>query len=110
MPHWDWNTAAGPPGSRVSAIRPPETEQPTSVVLPGADEPVSFEQHIKGLFRPMDRNSMKFVFDLWTVDDVRRHGSAILARLRGGTMPCDGAWPTEKVDVFERWLATGMRG
>ena len=20
MPHWDWNTAAGPPGSRISAV------------------------------------------------------------------------------------------
>ena len=25
-----------------------------------------------------------------------------------GTMPCDGAWPPERVDVFERWVNSGM--
>jgi CDGSH-type Zn-finger protein/truncated hemoglobin YjbI len=110
MPHWDWNTAAGPPGSRISALRPPEAEESTAPVLPTADEPVSFEKHIKGLFRATDRQSMRFAFDLWNVDDVRQHAEAIRARLRSGTMPCDGAWPAQKVDVFERWLTTGMRG
>jgi hypothetical protein len=23
--------------------------------------------------------------------------------------PCDGAWPQEKVDVFERWIETGFQ-
>ena len=23
-------------------------------------------------------------------------------------MPCDGAWPEEKIDAFERWVTTGM--
>jgi hypothetical protein len=23
-------------------------------------------------------------------------------------MPCDGAWPKEKVDVFQRWIDTGL--
>jgi hypothetical protein len=22
-------------------------------------------------------------------------------------MPCDGAWPEEKVQVFQRWIETG---
>src|SRR3954462_15045335 len=97
MPHWDWNTGAGPPGSRMSAIRPvtPEVEEP--FVLPGPDETISFGEHIKGLFRPVDRNSMKFAFDLWSVDDVRKHAPAILKRLGAGSMPCDGAWPPDKV-------------
>jgi hypothetical protein len=50
---------------------------------------------------------MKFVFDLWSHDDVSRHAEAILARLRQGSMPCDGAWPAEKTDVFERWIEAG---
>jgi len=29
--------------------------------------------------------------------ESRRHVSAILERLRNGTMPCEGAWPSEKV-------------
>lgn len=40
-------------------------------------------------------------------DDVSAHADAILARLKAGTMPCDGAWPPERVAVFERWLAAG---
>jgi CDGSH-type Zn-finger protein/truncated hemoglobin YjbI len=110
MPHWDWNTAAGPPGSRVSATRPIQPEADLPVVLPGVDETVSFEKHIKGLFRPADRRSMRFAFDLWSADDVRQHAQAILERLRNGTMPCDGAWPAEKVEVFERWATSGMGG
>ena len=31
------------------------------------------------------------------------HRQQILARLRAGTMPCDGAWPDEKIALFERW-------
>ena len=39
---------------------------------------------------------MRFAFDLWSHDDVSRNADAILARLRAGTMPCDGAWPPEQ--------------
>jgi CDGSH-type Zn-finger protein/truncated hemoglobin YjbI len=106
MPHWDWNTAAGPPASRVSALAPAEEEQP--VVLPDGDEQVSFEKHVKPLFRQRDRQSMKFAFDLWSYEDVKQHGDAILGRLRDGSMPCDGAWPQQKLDVFARWVATEM--
>jgi hypothetical protein len=59
--------------------------------------------HIRPLFRPMDRNSMLFAFDLWKEADVAAHRQQILARLRAGTMPCDGAWPDEKIALFERW-------
>ena len=108
MPHWDWNTAAGPPGSRVSALEPAaEEDQPA--VLPHPDEPVGFEKHIKTLFRYRDRQSMKFAFDLWAYDDVRQNAHAILERVRSGSMPCDGPWPPEKTDAFSRWITTGMR-
>jgi len=50
---------------------------------------------------------MTFAFDLWSYDDVRTHADAILARVRNGTMPCDGAWPSEKVETFERWVSSG---
>jgi len=106
MPHWDWNTAAGPPGSRVSALAP-EDEEPEAV-LPSADERVTFDKHVKTLFRERDRQSMKFAFDLWAYDDVKANAPAILERVKKGSMPCDGAWPKAKVDVFRRWVDTGM--
>jgi hypothetical protein len=36
-------------------------------------------------------------------ETVAMHRQQILLRLRAGTMPCDGAWPDEKVALFERW-------
>ncbi len=104
-PKWDWGTA-GPPGGRVSALAP-QPQPAAVVVLPAADEPLHFAAHIKPLFRPMDRQSMTFAFDLWSYDDVTTHADGILARLQKGTMPCDGAWPAEKVTVFQRWVESG---
>ena len=77
------------------------------VEAPRPDEPVSFALHVRSLFREVDRQSMRFRFDLWSHDDVARHADAILDRLQSGTMPCDGAWPDAKVEVFQRWVASG---
>jgi hypothetical protein len=74
---------------------------------PAADQPVSFDTDIKPLFRPRDRESMTFAFDLWDEGDVRANGEAILERLREGSMPCDGSWPDDRVELLGRWLATG---
>ena len=106
MPHWDWDTAAGPPGSRALPLAPEEADVP--IVLPAPGEEVTFEKHIKPLFRQRDRQSMKFAFDLWALDDVKHNAHAILDRLHNGSMPCDGAWPQEKIDAFQRWVMTGM--
>jgi CDGSH-type Zn-finger protein/truncated hemoglobin YjbI len=108
MPHWDWQTAAGPPGSRTLALTPTAEDEDQPVVLPVAGEHVSFEKHIKPLFRRRDRQSMKFAFDLWAYDDVKQNAHAILERLQNGSMPCDAAWPAEKVDAFDRWVTNGM--
>jgi CDGSH-type Zn-finger protein/truncated hemoglobin YjbI len=108
MPHWDWSTAAGAPGTRISALEPEATDAGTEVVLPAEAETVSFAAHIKPLFRERDRKSMKSAFDLWSYDDVTRNAKGILARLEDGSMPCDGAWPAERVDAFRRWAESGM--
>jgi hypothetical protein len=76
-------------------------------LTPNADEPLSFETDVKPLFRERDRQSMEFAFDLWSHADVGHHADAILARLRAGTMPCDGAWPRAQVDLFQRWAEGG---
>ena len=76
-------------------------------MMPNSTDPVSFETHVKPMFRERDRNSMEFAFDLWSRDEVSENADAILARLRAGTMPCDGAWPRAQVELFERWVATG---
>jgi hypothetical protein len=68
----------------------------------------SFERDIKPLFRERDRESMRSHFDLWSYEDVRDNSGPILQVLRGGSMPCDGAWPEAQVDLFERWTDEGM--
>jgi hypothetical protein len=73
-----------------------------------ADEPVSFEQHIRPLFRPVDYESMAWAFDLSSHDEVRDHATAILERLREGSMPWYGEWPKEQVERFQQWTETGM--
>jgi len=77
--------------------------------LPGPDDPVSFEANIKPLFREYDRQSMEFEFDLWSRDDVQAHAADILDHLSSGAMPCDGAWPADRVEVFKRWTETGFQ-
>ena len=75
--------------------------------MPRDDEPVQFVTQIQPLFRQKDRQSMRRHFDLGSYEDVSAHADRILARLRAGTMPCDGAWPPEQVEVFERWVRGG---
>jgi hypothetical protein len=74
---------------------------------PAEKEPVGFEQDIRPLFREHDRESMMFAFDLWSFDDVSQHADEILAKLEAGSMPCDGAWPPERVALFRRWIDAG---
>ena len=107
VPRWWWVCNAKP-GSRVSALAGQEGERQTAVSLPGPDVNLSFAEHVKPLFRTTDRESMRFVFDLWSYRDVRKHAAEILRRIDNGTMPCDGPWPEEKVEVLRRWVDCGM--
>jgi len=108
VPRWWWVCDAYP-DARASALAPPAEAEEQPLTLPGPDEPVGFEQHIRPLFREGDRRSMRFAFDLWDAQDVAAHADAILVRLREGSMPCDGAWPAEHVAVFERWVSSGKQ-
>ena len=74
--------------------------------IPGSA--LSFARDIEPLFRDRDRASMRRFFDLGSYQDVRTHAQAILGRLSSGTMPCDGKWPDEQVELFRRWVKAGM--
>jgi len=104
LPRWSWGPAGVP--ARPTAE---QEEQSTPVALPQPGETVSFEIHIKPLFRPKDRQSMKFAFDLWSHDEVAQHADDILSRLQAGSMPCDGAWSHDWVATFRRWVNTGRK-
>ena len=68
---------------------------------------MGFDEDIKPLFRERDRGAMRSTFDLWSYDDVSQNADAILAAVRDGVMPCDGAWPSEQVELFQRWVESG---
>src|SRR5579859_1341787 len=102
-PRWDWGPG-GPPAEPQG--EPGQVAEPAAQ-LPGPDEQVGFAAHIKGLFRDRDRQSMSFAFDLSSYDDVRARADEILRRLQDGTMPCDGAWPADRIAVFRRWIDSG---
>ena len=89
----DWGS-----DSRVSA-------RPSTEATPM--QSISFEDDVKRLFRARDRESMEFELDVWSLDYVSVHADEILARVRSGTMPCDGAWPEERVDTFQSWIDAG---
>jgi hypothetical protein len=70
-------------------------------------EPISFEHEIKPLFRPRDHGAMRSSFDLWSYDDVSANADAIYQAVEEGSMPCDGAWPAESVELLKRWIDAG---
>jgi len=80
-----------------------------SVGIPEPGILISYDEHIRPLFRENDREAMRFAFDLWVYADVSANAAAIFEKLSAGAMPCDGAWPSERVGLFRRWMDTGMR-
>lgn len=101
VPHWDWET--GKAAEPVDPVTPPEGK---GSVGPG--ETVTFTRHIKPLFRAKDRQSMQWAFDLWSYTDASKHAQAIYQRLQSGSMPCDGRWPGEQLELFQRWISSGL--
>jgi hypothetical protein len=70
-------------------------------------EAPSFERDIKPLFRSKDIDSMSAAFDLSSYEEVRTNADRIYDRLANGSMPCDGAWPPEQVQLFRGWIDAG---
>ena len=70
---------------------------------------VSFAKDIRPLFRAKDQESMRRAFDLSDYADVAQHADAILEAVQSGKMPCDGAWPADQVQLFQRWVDGGKR-
>jgi hypothetical protein len=73
-------------------------------------EAVGYERDIRPLFREKDVTSMAKAFDLASYDDVRAHADGILQRVADGSMPCDGPWSQERVDLFRSWVDAGCPG
>jgi CDGSH-type Zn-finger protein len=79
-----------------------------TVAIPAADVTLTFDEHITPLFRARDQAAMAFAFDLSAYTDVAANAPFILQKVKTGSMPCDTAWPEERVALFQRWVDTGM--
>jgi hypothetical protein len=71
---------------------------------------LSFAKDIRPLFRDTpDVDSMKeYGLDLSSYSEVKGQSEIIYERLQDGSMPCDGAWPEERLALFRRWMDEGM--
>jgi hypothetical protein len=67
----------------------------------------SFTTDIRPLFRDEDVDEMRFAFDLSQYDEVKSNAASIYERLAEGSMPCDGAWPDERIALFRQWMDEG---
>jgi hypothetical protein len=50
---------------------------------------------------------MRYAFDLSDHEDVKANAQSIYARLADGSMPCDAAWPADRLALFRRWVDEG---
>ena len=67
----------------------------------------SFERDIRPLFREEDVDAMDFAFDLASYEDVKENAGDIYDRVEDGTLPCDRAWPVDRVQLFRCWIDAG---
>ena len=70
---------------------------------------LSFAKDIRPLFRdsPDVEEMQVFGLDLSSYEEVKSRAEEIYARLENGSMPCDEAWPAERVALFKRWMDEG---
>jgi hypothetical protein len=90
-------------------------------MLEDAVVPRTYAQDIKSKFRPSDvrcmaRQSIMLDDADWMCDasgafGFDDHGNArhVYDYLSGGTMPPDGAWPQDWLDVYQGWMADGFQ-
>jgi hypothetical protein len=71
--------------------------------------PLGFAGDVRPLFRDKDVRAMRSAggFNLSKYEDVAARADSILTRLTDGSMPCDAAWPSERIALFRRWIEEG---
>jgi hypothetical protein len=71
---------------------------------------LSFAKDIRPLFRDdLDVSSMKdYGLDLSSYSHVKTKAQSIYATLVDGSMPCDGAWPADRIALLKKWMDEGM--
>ncbi len=81
-------------------------------IPPTTNATKSFARDIRPLFREVDIEGMRFMFDLSRYEDVRDHSAIILERLKDKEDPMPpvehgGPWSSEDIAKFELWVQEG---
>ncbi|NEO66334.1 MAG: hypothetical protein F6J98_40510, partial [Moorea sp. SIO4G2] len=71
---------------------------------------VGYRSDIRPLFRDFDLETLQRLdgIDLNDVENVRANGEKLRERLNEGSLPYDACWSDELIDLFERWIDSGM--
>jgi len=70
---------------------------------------LSFAADVRPLFRSYDIESMKPAgLDLSSYEGVKKRAQAIYARLSAKEMPCDGPWSDGNLQIFKKWMESGV--
>lgn len=104
----------GTPLGRIGLMRmpspkpEPRPDMPPPIPPPGGAP--TFERDIAPLFEDIDRNAMRFLFDLGNYEDVRANAEAIAAAVASGRMPCQPArrWDDARVALLRAWIDGGF--
>jgi hypothetical protein len=82
--------------------------QEGNTMAPPIGPGLSFARDIGPLFRDEDHGTMLgFGLDLHDYAEVKDRAGEILERVSDGSMPCDEAWPEDRVALFRRWIDDG---
>jgi hypothetical protein len=73
------------------------------------EELISYAADVKPLFTEADQESMSFMFDLWSYDDVKDHADAIHGAVADGSMPPGDPWSGDQVATFKAWMDGGYQ-
>jgi hypothetical protein len=81
-----------------------------SIIDSGFVMALSFASDIRPLFRDSpDVDSMQgYGLDLSSYADVKARAAEIYEALANGSMPCDEAWPKERLELFKHWMDEGF--
>ncbi|MGK7875958.1 MAG: ferritin-like domain-containing protein [Xenococcaceae cyanobacterium] len=72
---------------------------------------LGYAADIRPLFRDFDVETLKQLddVDLDNLVSVRANVEALQQRLESGTLPYDASWSPDRIDLFCRWVESGMR-
>ncbi|AOY82113.2 ferritin-like domain-containing protein [Moorena producens JHB] len=111
----EWIDAQAPDNEPPGQIGVHHEREPNLEPLPSWEqfrksERVGYRSDIRPLFRDFDLETLQRLdgIDLNDVENVRANGEELRERLNEGSLPYDACWSDERIDLFERWIDSGM--